>query len=211
MPEGPDRRLLVLCTLFGAALVTANLVASKIVVIGGLVVPAGVLLYSITFLVTDTVSEVYGRRAATSLIWTGLWVSLLILTLVQVARVLPPAPFYADQAAFDAVFGMTPRIVVASMIAYALSQWHDVWAFHWWRARTGGRHLWLRNNASTLVSQGIDTVVFIAVAFGGLVPVAALSGMMVGQYLIKIGIALADTPLCYLAVRWARRTATAAH
>ncbi len=97
------------------------------------------------------------------------------------------------------------RIVAASMVAYLISQLHDVWAFLFWRRVTAGKHLWLRNNLSTIVSQFLDSIIFITLAFAGTVANAVLVNMIISQYLVKIILVLADTPFCYLAVRWARK------
>jgi hypothetical protein len=108
-------------------------------------------------------------------------------------------------SSFDAVYGFAPRVVAASMVAYLVSQHHDVWAYHFWKEKTGGKRLWLRNNASTAASQAIDTLIFITLAFYGLVPNSILLQMMAGQYVIKILIAALDTPFIYLALAAARR------
>ena len=118
---------------------------------------------------------------------------------------LPGAAIWEGGAAYEAVFGMVPRVVLASMLAYLVSQHHDVVAFHFWRRVTGGRYLWLRNNASTLVSQALDSAIFITVAFWGLLPPAVVWNLMLTQFLIKIGIAVLDTPFCYLLVGLLRR------
>jgi uncharacterized integral membrane protein (TIGR00697 family) len=91
------------------------------------------------------------------------------------------------------------------MVAYLVSQLHDVWAFLFWRRVTKGKHLWLRNNLSTMASQLLDSVIFITLAFAGTVELSVLGNMIAGQYLVKFILALADTPFCYLAVRWARK------
>lgn len=126
----------------------------------------------------------------------------------NVGKVIPPADFWEGQDAYNAILGSVPRIVLASMVAYLVSQHHDVFAFHFWRRLTNGRFLWLRNNASTMVSQGIDTVLFITIAFAGTVPLDILGSMLATQYVIKLLIAVADTPLCYALVKLVRRTGT---
>jgi len=120
--------------------------------------------------------------------------------LIYGSRVLPPASFWPNQTAYDAIFGFVPRLVLASMIAYLVSQHHDVASFQFWRRKTGGKYLWLRNNASTMVSQALDTGIFITIAFWGTVPGDVLLNMLLTQYLIKLAIAAADTPFCYLLV-----------
>ena len=200
--------LVVLAVIFTTALIIANIVAVKLVAIGNWVVPAGVIAYPLTFLLTDVIAELYGRRVATRVVWTGFGASLLMVLLIFGGKVLPPAPFWQDQPAYDAIFGVVPRIVLASMIAYLVSQHHDVLSFHFWRRKTGARHLWLRNNASTMVSQVLDTGLFITIAFWGTVPLSVLLNMLLTQYLIKLAIAVADTPFCYLLVALLRNRVT---
>jgi len=202
--------LSVLVAFFVTFLVVANIITVKLVAVGGWVVPAGVIVYPFTFLLTDVIAELYGRRTATRVVWTGFAVSLAMVAFIYLAGLLPPAAFWDGQPAFSATLGMVPRIVAASMVAYLVSQHHDVFAFHFWRRQTGGRRLWLRNNASTMVSQAADTAIFISLAFWGTVPGGVLLNMMLTQYLVKLGIAVADTPFCYLLVGWLRGKVAAA-
>ncbi|MBW2559574.1 MAG: queuosine precursor transporter [Deltaproteobacteria bacterium] len=187
--------------LFVASLLLANILASKIIMVGGLVLPAAIILYPLTFLFTDVVAEVEGKRSAGALIMTGFYLSLFMVVVILAGKLLPPAEFWKHQEAYNIILGSTPRIVLASMVAYLISQNHDIWAFHWLREKTAGRHLWLRNNLSTIVSQMIDSVLFIGIAFWGTVPPATIGMMILSQYIVKVGIALLDTPLCYLLVR----------
>ncbi len=192
--------LVVLATLFATCLLAANIIAVKLVAIGGWIVPAGVIAYPLTFLFTDVIAELYGSKTASRVVWLGFGVSVLMALLVLAGGLLPPASFWAGQPAYQSILGMVPRITLASMIAYLLSQHHDVYAFHFWRRKTKGRFLWLRNNASTMVSQALDTAIFITIAFWGTVPAGTLTNMLLSQYLIKLVIAVADTPFCYLLV-----------
>jgi uncharacterized integral membrane protein (TIGR00697 family) len=192
--------LAVLATLFVTCLITANIITVKLIAIGGWIVPAGIIAYPLTFLFTDVITELYGRKTASRVVWLGFGASILMVILVVGGRLLPPASFWEGQAAYDSILGMVPRIVLASMIAYLVSQHHDVFAFQFWREKTKSRFLWLRNNASTMVSQALDTVLFITIAFWGIVPNSVLVNMLVTQYVIKLGIAALDTPFCYLMV-----------
>ncbi len=197
--------LVALSMTFATLLVVANIVAVKPLGLGDWVLPAGIIAYPFTFLVTDTLSEVYGRKAATRVVWLGFALSVLMVLLVYAAKILPGAGFWEGQDAFDTTLGSVPRIVLGSMVAFLVSQHNDVIVFHLVRRLTGGRHLWLRNNASTVVSQAIDTVIFIAIAFGGTVPAGTLLNMMATQYVVKVGIAVVDTPFVYALVGAIRR------
>lgn len=195
-----DTTLIMLASVFVTSLVIANVLATKIWVIGSIFIPAGVIAYPITFLLTDVIGEVWGKKTANQVVWAGFFCSILAASLGYLAVWLPAAPFYQHQEAFSSMFGMVGRITVASLIAYIVSQSHDIWLFHFLKERTKGRHLWLRNNLSTMTSQFIDTVLFIAIAFGGVIPLMPLLGMMLGQWSVKIVLALLDTPLCYFFV-----------
>jgi len=192
--------LVVLATLFATCLIAANIIAVKLVSIGGWFIPAGVIAYPLTFLFTDVIAELYGRKIASRVVWVGFGVSVLMVILVFGGGLLPPAPSWEDQSAYESIFSMLSRITLASMIAYLVSQHHDVFAFHFWRRKTKGRFLWLRNNASTMVSQALDTGLFITIAFWGVYSTEILLNMLRTQYIIKLAIAACDTPFCYMLV-----------
>ena len=200
--------LVILASSFVTFLLVANIIAVKLIDFGPWVVPAAVIVYPFTFLLTDTIGELFGRCAAARVVWTGFGMSLLMLVMVYIGQIIPAAEFWQGQSAYETLLGSVPRIVLASMAAYLVSQHHDVFAFDFIRRLTGGRHLWLRNIASTAVSQAIDTLIFITLAFAGTVTWPVLAGMMAGQYLIKLIIAVLDTPLCYGLV-WILRNKTA--
>ena len=195
------RAQLYLSVIFAAALITANMVSTKILVLGPFFVPAGVLAYSITFAMTDTMCELWGRRQTQAVVAAGFVAQLLVLGMILLAVHLPGAPFWKNQAAFGSVFGPAPRIILASLVAYLISQSFDLWAFSWLKERFQGRHLWLRNNLSTAASQLIDTLIFITVAFAGVLDLWPLIG---GHLAVKWIIALADTPLVYALVYFLR-------
>jgi len=187
--------------IFASLIVIANIIAVKLISVGQFIVPAGVIVYSSTFLITDIIGEIYGREYGKKAVLAGFFANIVALVSIMIAVKWTPAPIMAPELlkSFENVFAFAPRIVLASMVAYLISQIHDVYAFHFWKEKTRGKHLWLRNNASTTVSQAIDTVLFITIAFYGLVPTEVLLGMIFGQYVIKVGIALLDTPFMYIA------------
>ncbi len=187
-----------LTSLFVALFVLANILSNKLIVFCGVVVPAGVIVFSATFLMTDLLSEVYGKNAALRAVWTGLAAQVVLLVTVWLAIRWPAPEFWQGQEAYAGTLGNTWRLVLASVAAYVVSQHHDVWAFHFLKAKTGDRHLWLRNNASTMVSQLLDSAVFTTIAFAGHAPVLQI---MLGQLVAKFIIAVLDTPFIYLG-RW---------
>jgi len=180
------------------------MIAVKQVDIGPFIMPLGVLTIPITFLITDVINEVYGPKVAKGVVTIGFTSMVLVLALTQIAVHLSPSAVFQGQEAYATIFGAVPRLTLASMCAYVVSQYHDVWAFHFWRRKTDGKHLWIRNNASTIVSQILDTGIFIVIAFAGVVPFDALKAMILGQLVAKWLLAFVDTPFCYLLVRWAR-------
>lgn len=179
--------------MYAALIVVANILASKIVVFATLFVPAAVIVYASSFLLTDMLSEFYGKKEAQKAVWVGFLANVMLAVSVYIAIIWEGAPFWGNQDAFETVLKNTPRIVFASMVAYLVSQHHDVISYHWWMKRFP-QHLWLRNNASTIVSQALDTVIFISLAFYGIFPIAE---MIIGQYTVKLLIALFDTPFIY--------------
>jgi len=204
-----EDKLILLSGLFIVGIVIANIASTKIMAIGPWTVDAGTLVFPLTFLMTDTISEVWGKRTAYTVVLTGFICAATATLILTLARLAPPAPFWQAQAAFELIFGGVPRLVAASLLTYLVSQSHDVWAFHFWKERTKGKHLWLRNNASTMVSQAIDTLLFTLLAFGGTVTGRELLLMMASVYVFKVVFALLDTPFCYLLVRWCAKSQAA--
>ena len=190
---------IILTALLGGALVSALAVASKLVELGSLVFSATVIAYAATFLLTDVVGEIYGKKVANLAVFGGFLAVLLGTAVFYLAIILPGAPFWMNAEGFNETFGSTWRITLGGVLAYLVSQYHDVWSFHFWRKVTKGKHLWLRNNLSTGISQIIDTIIFITIAFGFSLP------LIIGQYLAKLIIALLDTPLIYAVVWFIRR------
>ena len=197
--------LISLAVIFTTLLLTANISAVKIIAIGSEGIDAGIIAYPLTFLISDVISEVYGRKTTTKIIWLGFLANLLMISVIYVAGILPSATFWNDQQSYDQILGAVPRIVIASMVAYLVSQNHDVLAFEMWKKVTGGKFLWFRNNASTVVSQGIDTTIFILIAFVGIYSFDDILNMIWITYLIKIVVAIIDTPLVYILVNIVRR------
>ncbi|MCL7416814.1 MAG: queuosine precursor transporter [Halalkalicoccus sp.] len=210
---------LVLAALFVTSLVVAQLLAVKVlalplptelpVVGSAVIVPAGVLAYALTFLATDCYGELYGKRPAQTLVTVGFAMILVMLSLLWLAILAPGSPAGVDPDLFARVLAPSTNVVLGGLSAYLLSQNWDVLVFHRIRERTGEGLLWARNVGSTASSQALDTVVFVLVAFslaptllgiGVALPAGDLLALIVGQYVIKLLIALADTPVVYAVV-----------
>jgi queuosine precursor transporter len=198
-----DLGFVILSTVFVASLVIASVLAAKIIQVWAFFVPAGILAYSLTFLCTDVVSEVYGKEASRKVVLSGFIGLIATFLLTILALNWSAAPFWENQESFDSILGSTTRIIIASLIAYLVSQYTDVWIFSKVKTITEGRFLWLRNNLSTAISQLIDSVIFITIAFYGVMP---LFELVVGQWVIKLLIAVLDTPIAYFLVSMLRRS-----
>ena len=194
-----QRNLILLNCIFVVGLVVSNIISAKIINFGWLVAPAAIVIYPLTFLATDIIGEMWGKDEANRTVKNGLICQLISLLLIGVAILLPVAPFADNQAAFTAILGNTFRMVFASLVAYICAQSWDVFFFHLLKRKTNDKHKWLRNNASTMSSQIIDTLIFITIGFYGVVP--NLWIMAVSQYIIKFTLALLDTPFFYYLTR----------
>lgn len=191
-----ERNLILLNCIFVISLIIANIVAAKIVTFGWMVAPAAIVVYPLTFLITDVIGEIWGRKEANRTVKNGLICQVISLLLIGAAIMMPVAPFADNQAAFVGILGNTFRMVFASLVAYICAQSWDVFLFHLLKDKTGDKYKWLRNNASTMSSQIIDTLIFITIGFYGVVP--DIWVMVVSQYVIKFALALLDTPFFYM-------------
>lgn len=183
-------------------LILCNIQVLKTVELFGLTTTLGNILYASVFLSTDLLSEYYGKERARKAVLLGFVALFLATVYMQIAlRFIPAASDFADPH-LQAIFGFLPRVAVASMVAYLVSQLHDVWAFHFWKQRTQGRHLWLRNNLSTMASQLLDSAIFCSIAFIGVFPWNVWWEILLTTYLVKMVVAILDTPFIYLAKRF---------
>ncbi|MCB9832762.1 MAG: queuosine precursor transporter [Planctomycetes bacterium] len=221
-----DRIYIVLVCVFTTLLVLTNVIGTKLFdlplpfrLFGSetLTLTTGIVTYPITFLITDIVSEIYGKKRADVMVWLGFAMSFLMLGIVQMSIHVPPSAYWgvspwigldlldlssatAMQDAWHASLGIGSWLVIGSMCAYLAAQLCDNFMFHFWRRLTHGRHLWLRNNGSTVISQLVDTFIVNSFLFYGAFRWDLVKGLqiMVGIYLVKVVIALLDTPFCYL-------------
>ena len=207
--QAAERLYYILGTLFVTALITCNLIANKFVSIDlgfkEFVISAGVLPYPITFLITDILSELYGQKRTTQVVLAGLIASVFVLFILWLGSQFPSINgSIVDDAMYNAVFQNAWRVIAASMLAYIFAQLIDVRLFHFWKNLTNGKKLWVRNNFSTIISQGIDTTLVVLVLFSGVESWYTIRGYIADGWLFKIIFAAFDTVLIYLVMFWAR-------
>ncbi len=197
-----DQFYLVLSGIFIASLVTCNLIANKFVTVDlgfkVFIVSAGILPYPLTFLVTDLISELYGQRKANLVVFSGFIASLFVLLFLWLGGQFSSIPdsLVTDEI-YNSVFQNAWRLIAASMIAYLFAQFVDVRIFHFWKKLTNGKHLWLRNNGSTIASQLVDTTLVICILFVGVWNTDQILSAIIDGWIFKMLMALLDTPIIY--------------
>ena len=200
--------------VFVTTLVISNIIAVKIVGVGGLYLPAAVILFPIAYIFGDILTEVYGYARARQVIWIGFFCNLLAVIAIWIAGLLPAAPFWdaslysspqEAQTAYQAILGFTPRLLLASFLAYLVGEFLNSFVLARLKVKTRGRFLWLRTITSTLVGQGADSLVFITIAFWGIFPGPDLGKAILSQWLFKVVFEIVATPFTYLIVSALKR------
>lgn len=206
-PEGVGYSywFVVVVALFVTSLITANITAVKLIGVFGLVIDAGTIIFPISYIFGDILTEVYGYRRARGVIWLGFLCNLLAVGAIILGGALPAAPFWEDQQAWDTILGYAPRLLFASFCAYLIGEFANSYVLAKMKIATNGRWLWSRTIGSTLVGQGLDSTVFVILAFSGTVPTGALVGIIIVQWLFKSAYEAAATPLTYLVVNFLKR------
>ena len=195
----------ILVALFITCLLTANIIAVKLIRVLGLVLPAAIIIFPISYILGDVLTEVYGYRQARSVIWLGFFCNLILVVAIWLAQLLPVASFWDGQGAYERILGYTPRILAASFLAYLVGEFSNSFVLARMKIVTNGRWLWTRTIGSTLVGQGLDSLVFITLAFVGTIPLAALVSAILTQWLAKSVYEAAVTPLTYKVVNFLKR------
>jgi hypothetical protein len=196
----------IVAALFVTALITANIIAVKVVEVRGIQVPAGTLtLFPISYIFGDVLTEVYGFRRARQVIWLGFACNLLAVIAIYLGGVLPAAPFWQDQAAYDTILGFTGRLLLASFAGYLVGEFVNSFVLSRLKLVTRGRWLWSRTISSTVFGQLVDTAIFITIAFGGVLPNDALRTTFLHAWLVKVAYETLATPLTYWIVGYLKR------
>ena len=199
-----ERFYMILTAIFIASLVTCNLIFQKFFTWPSLGIPnfalsVGIIAYPVTFIVTDLISELYGKRRANQVVLAGFFASVFTVVLVYVAMAVPTADISPlDNATFEKVFGLSGPAFFGSMLAYLTAQFIDIRIFHFWKRLTEGKYLWLRNNASTMCSQLVDTsVILVILCSAGVIPWESFYSLLWMGWMFKVFVALIDTPIIY--------------
>tara|TARA_B100000902_G_scaffold399275_1_gene469382 strand:- start:2502 stop:3158 length:657 start_codon:yes stop_codon:yes gene_type:complete len=200
-----DQFYIILSGIFIASLVTCNLIANKFVTVDlgfkVFIVSAGILPYPLTFLVTDLISELYGQRKANLVVFSGFVASMFVLLFLWLGSQFEAIPSsIVNDLTYNSVFQNAWRLIAASMFAYLFAQFIDVRIFHFWKKLTNGKHLWLRNNGSTIASQLVDTTLVICILFVGVWEVDQIKSAIIDGWLFKMLMAFIDTPIIYGAI-----------
>ncbi|MGQ9568844.1 MAG: queuosine precursor transporter [Anaerolineae bacterium] len=188
--------------LFVAVLLISNVASSKILDLGPFTFDGGTVLFPISYIFGDILTEVYGYRRSREVIWTGFGCALLMAMTLWVVGWLPPDPQWPHQEAYEAILGVTPRIVAGSLIAYFAGEFSNSYTLAKMKIWTRGRWLWTRTIGSTMVGEFVDTLLFVCIAFGGILPWGLLVSVIVSNYLFKTGLEVVATPVTYAVVRY---------
>lgn len=199
------KHLDTITVLFVTVLLISNVTSTKIVNLGWFTFDGGTILFPLSYIFGDILTEVYGYGRSRKVIWLGFCAALLMSVTFMIVGALPPAADWTDQDAYDQILGLTPRIVMASLIAYFCGEFSNSFILAKLKILTHGKWLWTRTIGSTLVGQVVDTALFILIAFTGVVPNGLLWTLIVSNYLFKCGVETLFTPITYWLTGWLKQ------
>ncbi|MCD4704604.1 queuosine precursor transporter [bacterium] len=195
----------IIMALFVAVLLISNIASTKILVLWKFTFDGGTLLFPLSYIFGDILTEVYGYRKSRRVIWIGFFCAGLMSLVLMLVTVLPPASDWPFQEAFENILGLTPRIVLASLIAYAVGEFSNSYILAKLKIKTAGKFLWLRTIGSTLIGEGLDTILFVFIAFWGILPASLLITIFVSNYIFKTGFEVLLTPVTYKVVKFLKK------
>lgn len=200
-----SHRFVVVAGVFITCLIIANIIAVKLISIGGLILPAAIIIFPVSYIFGDILTEVYGYRWARRVIWLGFFCNLLAVLAIWLGGLLPSAPVWGSQQAYETILGYAPRLLIASFIAYLVGEFANSFILAKMKIRTKGRWLWTRTIGSTIIGQGLDSTLFIIVAFAGTQPWGILGTMILTHWLVKTGYEALATPFTYAVVNYLKK------
>ena len=193
---------MLLGILFNVCLIAANLLETKVVQIAGITATAGLIVFPVSYIINDCIAEVWGFKKARLIIWSGFASNFLVIAFAQLATVLPAAPYWEGEEAFNFVFGLAPRIAIASLLAFLIGSLLNAYVMSKMKLASQGRHFSLRAVFSTLVGESADSLIFFPIAFGGLIPLSELFAMILTQAILKSAYEVVILPLTIRVVRY---------
>jgi len=198
-------RFLVITALFITCLITANIIIVKQIGIGPVILPAAIIIFPMSYIISDILTEVYGYGQARKVIWLGFICNLIMVAAIWIAGLLPAAPDFEAQSAYDRILGNTPRFLIASFLAYLAGEFANSYVLSKMKIATKGRWLWTRTIGSTLVGEGLDTVIVLSIGFAGILPAGTIGIMMLGHWIVKVLYEVIATPFTYMIVNYLKR------
>lgn len=204
-PARHSNWFLLVAALFVTSLIVSNIIAVKLIDVAGMILPAAIVIFPISYILGDVLTEVYGFARARQVIWLGFLCNLFAVIAISIGGLLPAAGFWGGQEAYDLILGAVPRILAASFLAYLVGEFVNAYVLARLKVAMEGRHLWVRTIGSTLAGQLLDSAIFITIAFAGIMPVEVLLGAIVTQWLVKSAYEALATPLTYAVVGFLKR------
>lgn len=198
-------RFVTIVALFVTCLIAANIIIAKQIIVLGIVLPAAIIIFPLNYIIGDVLTEVYGYQQARRVIWLGFICNLIAVVAIWVGGILPPAPVFEAQAAYERILGSTPRFLLASFLAYLVGEFSNSYVLARMKVKTKGRWLWTRTIGSTIVGQGIDTIIVLAIGFIGVLPLSVLSIMILSHWLVKAAYEILATPFTYMVVGYLKQ------
>jgi uncharacterized integral membrane protein (TIGR00697 family) len=201
-----SHRFVVVAAIFVTCLITANIIAVKVISFGSIILPAAIFIFPVSYIFGDILTEVYGYRWARRIIWLGFICNLIFVVFAWIGQILPSAPFWEGQEAYKSILGYAPRLLLASFCGYLAGEFANSFVLAKMKIKTRGRWLWSRTISSTVVGQGLDTVIFIVIAYIGTPTFAPV--MLLHHWLAKTAIEAVATPLTYIVVNYLKKKET---
>jgi uncharacterized integral membrane protein (TIGR00697 family) len=199
-------RFVAIAALFVTCLLAANILIVKQIAVFGLTLPAAIVIFPLSYIFGDVLTEVYGYAQARKVIWLGFFCNLLLVAAIWLVGILPAAPIFEAQAAYDRILGSAPRFLIASFAAYLAGEFVNSYVLARMKVLTKGKWLWTRTIGSTIAGEGVDTVIVLSIGFWGVLPFDILGSMMLWHWILKTAYEAVATPLTYLLVGYLKKT-----
>jgi uncharacterized integral membrane protein (TIGR00697 family) len=198
-------RFVVIAAIFITCLITANIMIVKQITVGNIIIPAAIIIFPLSYICGDVLTEVYGYKQARLIIWLGFICNLITVIAFWIGEILPPAPVFDAQYSYERILGSTPRFLIASFVAYVAGEFANSFIMAKMKIATKGKWLWSRTIGSTLVGEGIDTLIVLTIAFAGVLPFSTLGFMILSHWLLKSAYETIATPITYIVVNYLKR------